>query len=78
MVDQEGVGVLVEGFSEAAYSSAARRLKGLLEEPGLSKGCRRLAEVRYSVDLGVEMCRQLYAELVAGAATLARERSSTS
>ncbi|HEV8375072.1 MAG TPA: glycosyltransferase, partial [Candidatus Polarisedimenticolia bacterium] len=34
IVEQEGVGVLVDGFSEGAYSAAARRLKGLLEDPG--------------------------------------------
>jgi len=77
IIEREGVGVLVDGFSEAAYSNAALRLKGLLEDPGLSGRCRRLAETRYSVDLGVDAYHGLYTELVTGAAPLAPERGST-
>jgi len=76
IVEREGVGVLVDGFSEAAYSDAALRLKGLLEDPGLSGRCRRLAETRYSVDLGVDMYHGLYTDLVTGAALLAPEPGS--
>ena len=78
IVEREGVGVLVDGFSEAAYSAAIRRLKELLEDPGLSARCRRLAEARYSVDLGVDAYHGLYSELVAGATPLAREPGNTS
>jgi glycosyltransferase involved in cell wall biosynthesis len=77
IIEREGVGVLVDGFSDAAYSDAALRLKGLLEDPGLSGRCRRLAETRYSVDLGVDAYHGLYTELVTGAAPLAPERGST-
>ena len=77
IIEREGVGVLVDGFSDAAYSDAALRLKRLLEDPDLSGRCRRLAETRYSVDLGVDMYRQLYAELSADAAALTRGRGST-
>jgi hypothetical protein len=73
VIEREGVGVLVDDFSEAAYSSAVRRLKSLLEDPGLSERCRRLAEARYSVDLGVDAYHGLYTELVAGSTPLARE-----
>jgi glycosyltransferase involved in cell wall biosynthesis len=73
IIEREGVGVLVDGFSDAAYSDAALRLKGLLEDPDLSGRCRRLAERCYSVDLGVDMYQELYAELVADAAALTRE-----
>jgi glycosyltransferase involved in cell wall biosynthesis len=76
IVEREGVGVLVDGFSEAAYSDAALRLKGLLEDPGLPGRCRRLAETRYSVDLGVDLYHGLYTELVTGAALLAPEPGS--
>lgn len=78
VVEREGVGVLVDGFSEAAYSAAVRRLKGLLEDPGLSERCRRLAETRYSVDLGVDTYHGLYMELLTGANPLAREPGRTS
>jgi glycosyltransferase involved in cell wall biosynthesis len=70
IVEREGVGILVDGFSEPAYSAAARRLERLLEDPGLSKRCRRLAETRYSVDMGVDLYRTLYEELVAGGGQL--------
>jgi glycosyltransferase involved in cell wall biosynthesis len=66
IVEQEGVGILVDSFSKAAYLAAARRLGRLLEDPGVSERCRRLAETRYSVELGVEAYRQVYIELVAG------------
>jgi hypothetical protein len=78
IVEREGVGILVDCFSEAAYSTAVRRLKDLLEDPGLSERCRRLAETRYSVDLGVEAYHGIYAELVTGASSLAREPGRTS
>ena len=74
IIEREGVGVLVDGFSDAAYSDAALRLKGLLEDPDLSGRCRRLAKTRYSVDLGVDAYYGLYTELVTGAAPLAPER----
>src|SRR4029077_3793502 len=67
IVEREGVGVLVEGFSESDYASAAGRLRRLLQDPGLSDRCRRLAESRYSVDLGVNTYRKLYDEIVTGA-----------
>lgn len=76
IIEREGVGVLVDGFSDAAYSDAALRLKGLLEDPALSGRCRRLAETRYSVELGVDAYHGLYTDLVAGAAPLAPERGS--
>ncbi len=74
IIEREGVGVLVDGFSDAAYSDAALRLKGLLEDPGLSGRCRRLAETRYSVDLGVDAYHGRCPELVTGVAPPAPER----
>jgi glycosyltransferase involved in cell wall biosynthesis len=78
IVEREGVGVLVEGFSEAAYLAAARRLGRLLKDPSLSGRCRRLAETRYSVDLGVDAYRQLYDELTGDATLTDCERGGTS
>ncbi|MFZ1058684.1 MAG: glycosyltransferase [Candidatus Rokuibacteriota bacterium] len=78
ITEKEGVGVLVDAFSAAAYSAAARRLGRLLEDPGLSERCRRLAETSYSVDLAVEAYRQLYVKLVGGATPTDRERGGTS
>jgi glycosyltransferase involved in cell wall biosynthesis len=78
VVEREGVGVLVDDFSEAAYSAAALRLKGLLEDPGLSERCRLLAETRYSVELGVDAYHGLYTELVTGPTQVAQELGRSS
>jgi hypothetical protein len=56
--------VLIDEFSESAYRVALRRLEDLLRDPGLSERCRRLAETRYSVRLGVRAYRELYDELL--------------
>src|SRR4029077_1656303 len=53
VVERGGVGGLVHGCAEPHYASAAERLRRLLQDPDLSDRCRRLAESRYSVDLGV-------------------------
>jgi glycosyltransferase involved in cell wall biosynthesis len=78
IVEQEGVGVLVADFSEAAYRAAIRRLRDLLEDPRLAERCRRLAETRYSVGIGVETYQRLYGELLAGVRPLAQRPGGTS
>jgi len=78
IVEKEGVGVLVDDFSETAYGAAARRLKALLEDPGLSQRCRRLAETRYGVDLGADAYRELYVELAGRVPKDARDRGDAS
>jgi hypothetical protein len=42
--EPEGLGILVDGFSEPAYPTVARRFKVLLDDRSRSKGCPRLAE----------------------------------
>ena len=66
VVEKENVGVLVESFSEAAYRDAGRRVRSLLQDPELSSRCRRLAESRYGLEMGVTGYQQLYQDLVAG------------
>ncbi len=78
IVEREGVGVLVDGFSEAAYLAATRRLGRLLKDPGLSERCRRLAETRYSVNLGVDAYYRLYDELTAGVTLMDCDRGGIS
>jgi glycosyltransferase involved in cell wall biosynthesis len=67
VVEREDVGVLVDSFSDRAYADAGRRLQRLLQDPNLADRCRRLAETRYSLDLGTESYCQLYRELCADA-----------
>lgn len=70
VVEAEGVGVLVDGFSDAAYREAGRRLRVLLQDPGLSDRCRGLAEDRYSLAQGVDAYADVYRKLgVAAVAT---------
>jgi glycosyltransferase involved in cell wall biosynthesis len=57
------VGLLVDSFSEDAYSHAARRLGALLQDPALPGRCRRLAETEYGLESGVEAYDRLYREL---------------
>jgi glycosyltransferase involved in cell wall biosynthesis len=77
IVEREGVGVLVDGFSEPDYSSAAGRLRRLLQDPDLSDRCGRLAKSRYSVDLGVNAYRKLYDEIVTDVAPACSSGDST-
>ena len=53
--------------------------RGLADpDPVLSERCRRLAETRYSVELGVDAYRQLYDELTAGVTLMDCERGGIS
>ena len=63
LVDKENVGVLVEDFTDAAYRDAGRRLGRLLEDPELGARCRRLAESRFGLDVGVAAYDDLYRDL---------------
>jgi hypothetical protein len=45
---------------------------------GQSERCRRLAETRYSVELGVDAYHQLYDELTAGITVMDCERGGVS
>jgi glycosyltransferase involved in cell wall biosynthesis len=66
IIEREGVGILVDGFSDGDYVTAAARLRRLLRDPDLPERCRRLAEMRYSIDLGIDAYRSLYDELAPG------------
>jgi glycosyltransferase involved in cell wall biosynthesis len=68
VVEKENVGILVDSFSDEAYTNAWRRLDDLLQDPGLAHRCRRLAESRYGLDLGIQTYEQLYVELLASTA----------
>ena len=64
VVEREDVGVLVDGWSKCDYVNAARRLGRLLQDPDVSDRCRRLAQSRYSVEIGVNLYRELYDEIM--------------
>jgi hypothetical protein len=64
-LEQEGVGVLIRGFSASAYREGAERMAALLRDPGTPDRCRRLAEERFSLDRAVAKYHDLYRELAA-------------
>jgi glycosyltransferase involved in cell wall biosynthesis len=74
VLEKENVGVLVDSFSDSAYTEAGRRLQRLLEDPKLADRCRRLAETRYGLDLGTEAYCHLYRELWAAAVDQVEDR----
>jgi glycosyltransferase involved in cell wall biosynthesis len=63
VLEHDGVGVLVEGFSPVAYRRAAEKLRGLLADPDVSGRCRRLAQSRYGLEAAVAAYHELYAAL---------------
>jgi glycosyltransferase involved in cell wall biosynthesis len=67
IVERENVGILVDDFSEEAYARAALRLARLLADPYVSERCRRLAEVCFSVELGVARYHELYFRIATAA-----------
>jgi len=64
VLESEGVGVMVEGFSEEEYRGAAARLATLLRDVGTTARCRGLAEKRYNLGAGVAAYHELYRALV--------------
>lgn len=71
VVEKENVGILIDSFSDAAYLDAGRRLHSLLQDAELSSRCRRLAESRYGLALGVNGYQELYREIRARAVSAA-------
>jgi glycosyltransferase involved in cell wall biosynthesis len=63
IVRSDRVGVVLSGFSEAAYGEAIDELLGLLRDPDLPARCRRAAEAHYSLDRGCERQRALWLAL---------------
>jgi glycosyltransferase involved in cell wall biosynthesis len=67
VVEKERVGILVGSLSPEGYREAGRRLRALLEDPELPDRCRRLAESRYSLGMGVASYYHLYRDMISGA-----------
>ena len=61
----DGVGVLVEGFSSAAYERGASALVELARDPATRRNCRRVAEERYDLVAGVDAYARLYETVLA-------------
>lgn len=60
-INTHTVGVIVDGFNEAAYRAAAVRALALLrDDAGTAKRCRDLAEAEFSLESGVRKYKELY------------------
>jgi glycosyltransferase involved in cell wall biosynthesis len=66
IVESERVGVFVKSFDAEGYRQAVEELRHLLEDPETQGRCRRLAESRFGVDLGVRRYHELYLKLASG------------
>ncbi len=65
ILEGEGAGVALTGFTPTEREAAVERLFALLERPGLGQHCREVAEKHFSLDGGVESYRRIYRELLA-------------
>lgn len=64
MINKEGVGVIVQEFSEPEYNRVSKELKIILEDgEALRKRCRAAAEKYFSLDMGVERYMSVYNRL---------------
>lgn len=64
IVEEDGVGVVLRDFSEAARSEAADRLLAIGRERGIRERCATSARERFSLNDGVVAYRNIYRELV--------------
>lgn len=63
VIESENVGVLVDELTHKAYAEAGERLQRLLQDPDLPFRCRRVAESRFDLELGIRAYCELYQEL---------------
>jgi glycosyltransferase involved in cell wall biosynthesis len=63
LVQREGVGVLVDGFTDAALQASLRDLRVLLDDPGIHDRCRSVATRVFDVRVGSDQYRSLYREM---------------
>lgn len=63
LIESEGVGVLVDRFTDESYRGAAEALGRLMGDPDTSRRCRQAAENRLGLDTALAAYRDLYAEL---------------
>lgn len=66
VIEAEGVGVLIDDFSDAGQRRAIGELDVLLSDPETTGRCRRLAERRYALASAVATYHELYREISLG------------
>jgi len=63
VIDSEGVGVVLEGFTSEERIRAADAMLALASDPGIGGRCRETAERRYALALGVDAYASIYSGL---------------
>lgn len=69
IIRRYNVGVIVEDASKKAMLVALNELEALRSDPGLPSRCRKAAEEVFSLEVGTEAYRRLYADILAHADT---------
>jgi len=67
IVEDNRVGVLVEGASAEQMDKTIDSLEALMTDPDLRARCRRTAEAVFSLEAGTEAYRKLYADVISNA-----------
>jgi glycosyltransferase involved in cell wall biosynthesis len=68
LIEAEGVGVFVNGYTDQDFAAARRALVQLLADPGTPARCRKMAESRYGLESGVAAYHAFYRNLCGEAA----------
>lgn len=68
IVEEEGVGVVVESLDEAGFRRAAREIGALAADPGVRARCRRVAQERFALERGARAYAELYRRVLSPAA----------
>jgi glycosyltransferase involved in cell wall biosynthesis len=76
IIEQHGVGVIIDDDSEDALRIAAQRAFALSGDPGIRVRARQLAASRYSVESGTRDYLEIYRKLQIGGATSRRAEST--
>jgi len=63
LIRQNKVGVVLDGFSKAAYQDALAKLLALLKEPDIRSRCRRAAEDNLSLRFGAQKYKDIYCNI---------------
>ncbi len=66
VIEEDGVGVVVEALGDDEYRRVARALAARAGEPGMAKECRQVAQARYALDAAVEAYARLYRAMGVG------------
>jgi glycosyltransferase involved in cell wall biosynthesis len=61
---ETGTGIAVDAFDAATLENAVRNIVQLAEEPGIGVRCRKAAEERFALELGVATYSSIYRSLL--------------